>query len=186
MSVAKFTAGFSASFKEWRAAARANPLFLKGLIGAGAVAALDQASKFWIVEIVNLPQKRQIELSGVFNLTYVENRGASFGMLAGGLGSRILLSTISITIATAVIIWLARLNRAWAAAGAALIIGGALGNLYDRVAYGFVVDFLDFSGLWFPWVFNIADAAINVGVACLIIDALTHKDQPGAQNGPGD
>ncbi len=180
MGLSKFTAWFS----DWRAAARANPFFIRGLIGAGVVAVLDRASKFWIVEIVKLPQKGRIELSGIFDLTYVENRGASFGMLAGGLGSRILLSAISISIATAVVIWLARLNRAWAAAGAALIIGGALGNLYDRIAYGFVVDFLDFSGLWFPWVFNIADAAINVGVVCLIIDALTHKDQPGAKTPP--
>ncbi|MDZ7626913.1 MAG: signal peptidase II [Parvularculaceae bacterium] len=145
------------------------------MIAAAIVAIADQASKYWIVRVAELPIKRKIELSSIFDLTYVENRGASFGMLAGGLGSRIILSTISIAVATALVIWLGRLNRRFAAAGAALIIGGALGNLYDRLAYGYVVDFLDFSGLYFPWVFNIADAAINVGVGCLIIDALIHK-----------
>ncbi len=160
----------------WHADARANPLFVSGLIGAGAVALIDQATKFWIVNIVELPIKRRIEISSIFDLTYVENRGASFGMLAGGLGSRIILSSISITIATVMIVWLGRLKRRFAAAGAALIIGGAIGNLYDRVSYGYVVDFLDFSGLMFPWVFNVADSAINVGFVCLIIDALRHKD----------
>ena len=81
-----------------------------------------------------------------------------------------------IPIAAVMIAWLARLRRKFAAAGASLIIGGAVGNLYDRVSYGYVVDFLDFSGLMFPWVFNVADAAINVGFACLILDALLHKD----------
>lgn len=160
----------------WVNDARANRLFARGLAVAAVIAALDQASKFWIVNIVDLPAKQRIEISPIFDLTYVQNRGASFGMLAGGMGSRILLSLISISIATVMIVWLGRLKRNFAAAGASLIIGGAIGNLYDRVRYGYVVDFLDFSGLMFPWVFNVADTAINVGFACLILDALLHKD----------
>ncbi len=113
----------------------------------------------------------QIALSPIFDLTYVENKGASFGMLAGGMTSRILLSVISIGIAAALMVWLARVTKPLTAVAIAFIIGGALGNLYDRIAYGFVVDFLDFSGLYFPWVFNVADAAINVGVGILILDA---------------
>ncbi len=160
---------------DWFAAAKANPFFRRGVIAAALIAIADQASKYWIVHVIALPARRKIELSAIFDLTYVENRGASFGMLAGGIGSRVILSSISIAVATALVIWLGRLNRRFAAVGATLIIGGAIGNLYDRVAYGYVVDFLDFSGLFFPWVFNIADAAINVGVGCLIVDALTHK-----------
>lgn len=160
----------------WIAEARANPLFFYGLVGAAAVALLDQASKFWIVNVIDLPLKRRIEISPIFDLTYVQNRGASFGMLAGGLASRIVLSSISIAIAAVMVVWLGRLKRRFAAAGAALIIGGAIGNLHDRLRYGYVVDFLDFSGLMFPWVFNLADTAINVGFACLILDALLHKD----------
>lgn len=161
---------------DWIAAAKSNPLFARGLIGAAAVAILDQASKFWIVNIVELPVHRRIEISAIFDLTYVQNRGASFGMLAGGTASRIVLSVISIAIAGVMVAWLGRLKRGFAAAGAALIIGGAIGNLHDRIRYGYVVDFLDFSGLMFPWVFNVADAAINVGFACLILDAVLHKD----------
>ncbi|MFN0024324.1 MAG: signal peptidase II [Parvularculaceae bacterium] len=162
----------------WLAAAKANAYFRWGMLAALLVAITDQASKYWVVRVIDLPVRRKIELSGIFDLTYVENRGASFGMLAGGMGSRIVLSSISLGVATALVIWLARLERRFAAAGAALIVGGAIGNLYDRIAYGYVVDFLDFSGLMFPWVFNVADAAINVGVACLIVDALTHKSPP--------
>lgn len=160
----------------WFAEARANRFFLRGIGVAVFVAFLDQATKFWIVNIVELPVHRRIEISTIFDLTYVQNRGASFGMLAGGLASRVLLSSISIAIAAVMIAWLGRLKRGFAAAGAALIIGGALGNLHDRIRYGYVVDFLDFSGLMFPWVFNVADAAINIGFACLILDALVHKD----------
>ena len=178
-----------AQVADWLATARANPLFRIGLAVAFVVAVLDQATKYWIVNIVELPSKlkicdlkpgefcRQISVSAIFDLTYVENRGASFGMLAGGMGSRILLSTISIVIASVMVVWLGRLKRGFAAAGASLIIGGAIGNLHDRLRYGYVVDFLDFSGLMFPWVFNVADAAINVGFACLILDALLHKDR---------
>lgn len=160
----------------WAAEARANPVFARGIIGAAFVVIADQASKFWIVEIIELPMKRKIELSPIFDLTYTCNRGASFGMLAGGLPSRIFLSVLSIAIASVMVAWLGRLKRRFAAIGASLVIGGAVGNLFDRIRYGCVTDFLDFSGLMFPWIFNIADTAINIGLLCLIIDALTHKD----------
>lgn len=159
---------------EWWTAARRNKLFWRGLIGAAAIIVLDQASKFWIVHGLNLPELGKIEISGIFDLSYVENRGASFGMLSG---MRWLLSVISIGVALALGAWLGRLTRPVAAAGVSFIIGGALGNLYDRLAYGFVVDFLDFSGLYFPWVFNVADTAINVGIAFLLLDAWLTRDK---------
>lgn len=164
-------------FASWARAAAGNRLFAIGLAAAAAIVLADQASKFWIVEILKLPDLGQIDLSPIFDLTYVRNYGASFGIGAGSEASRILLSLLSTAIAVGLVAWLARLDRKPAAAGVSLVIGGAIGNLIDRVRLGYVVDFLDFSGLAFPWVFNLADAAINVGVALLLLDAwLTRGD----------
>jgi len=164
--------------RDWWAEARANPYFRYGLTAAFIVAALDRLTKYWIVNIVELPVKEHIEISRIFDLSYVENTGASFGMLAGGLSSRIILSVIVSGVVIGLLSWLGRLRRPIATTGVAFIIGGALGNLYDRLAYGYVVDFLNFSGLMFPWVFNIADMAVNVGVAFLILDAWQTRKRP--------
>ncbi len=179
MSAAKLTSMMMRA-RSWWAEARANPCFRYGLAGAAIVALVDQFSKYWIVEIVRLPERGKIELSGIFDLSYVQNYGASFGMLSGGLGSRILLSLISTGVVIGLTVWLGRLRRPAAVAGVASIIGGALGNLHDRIAYGYVVDFLDFSGLMFPWVFNIADSAINIGIALLLLDAWLTRGEGGA------
>ncbi len=162
---------FTKRLADWVAAARANALFRLGVGGAAFVALADQASKYWILEIVRLPAKFRIELTPVFDLTFVKNYGASFGLLAGGMLSRVILSVVAIAISAGLIIWLARIERRILAAAVAFIVGGALGNLIDRLRFGYVVDFLDFSGLYFPWVFNLADASINVGVALILLDA---------------
>ena len=187
---------YRAKTAEWAMTARSNPYFARALIVAGVVALLDQASKLLIVHVVELPERirvcakapeamcRQIAVSPIFDLTYVQNYGASFGMLSGGLASRIILSLVSIGVSVGLTIWLAKAARMLTAAGIGLIIGGALGNLVDRLAYGYVVDFLDFSGLYFPWVFNVADAAINVGVGVLLLDAFLTRDQ-GAETKTG-
>lgn len=164
--------------KAWWAAARANRLFGLGLMIALFVIALDQISKHMVLYAIRLPARHQIDLSDVFDLTYVENTGVSFGLFSGGMASRVILSVLSVVIAAYVVRWLGTLERRVAAVGAGAIIGGALGNLYDRVFYGYVVDFLDFSGIGFPFVFNIADAAINIGVACLVIDAIFFAPKP--------
>jgi signal peptidase II len=171
----------------WAREARANRLFAPALAGSLAVALIDQLAKAWIVRGLELPDRPggRIELSGIFDLTYVQNYGASFGMLAGGAASRIVLSLISIGVVTALTAWLARIERRLTAAGVALIVGGAIGNLVDRASLGYVVDFLDFSGLYFPWVFNVADAAINIGVVLLLLDAwLTRGDSGAGRNRP--
>ncbi len=161
------------AFSEWLKAARTNRLFALTLAVTIGVIALDQASKLWILHGLVLPDVpgRSIDLGPIFNLTYVENRGVSFGLFAGGMTSRILLSILAITVAGFVLHWAGRLDRRGAAIGAGFIVGGALGNAFDRIAYGFVVDFFDFSELYFPWVFNVADVAVNLGVACLAYDA---------------
>lgn len=167
--------------RDWWGEARANPYFRYGLAAAFVVALLDQLLKYWIVEIIRLPALGKIEISGIFDLTYVQNYGASFGLLSGGLASRIILSIISTGVAIGLLVWLGRLRRPAAVAGVASIIGGALGNLYDRIAYGYVVDFFDFSGLMFPWVFNVADMAINIGVAFLVLDVWLTRHEGKAE-----
>lgn len=176
-------------FGEWRRAAASNRLFRSGLALALVVAAVDRASKHVIVNVVELPERigpcakapgltcAQIPVLPIFDLTFVRNYGMSFGLFAGGIVSRAILSAVTLAIAGGLIVWLARIDRRIAAAGVGFIVGGALGNLYDRVSYGYVVDFLDFSGLYFPWVFNIADAAINVGVLLLLLDAWLTRDR---------
>lgn len=178
------------AFMAWLGAARANPCFRWGLAGAALVAAIDQGSKYIIVHVVDLPGRLQpcvktpfkvcgqIHISPIFDLTFVQNTGASFGMLSGGGVSRIILSLISTAVVVGLIWWLGRLSRPIAAIGVGFIIGGALGNLYDRIAYGYVVDFLDFSGLYFPWVFNVADASIDIGIGFLLLDAWRMRNQP--------
>ena len=159
-----------ADARAWWAGARTNRLFGMGLVVAALVVVLDQATKHWILFGLRLPARRHVDLSDAFDLSYVENTGVSFGLFAGGTASRVLLSVVSVVVTVWVVRWLGTLHRRVAGLGAGLIIGGALGNLYDRVLYGFVVDFLDFSGLYFPFVFNVADAAICTGVACLAWD----------------
>ena len=172
-------ARFQEKAAAWLSRARSNPLFAPCLGAAAAIAAIDQASKAWIVHGLRLPERMggRIELSPIFDLTYVRNFGASFGMLAGGLWSRLILASISIAVSLALIFWLAKAERRLLAAGFACIIGGAVGNLIDRASLGYVVDFLDFSGLAFPWVFNVADAAINIGVGLLILDAFLSREK---------
>ena len=147
---------------------------LKWLSLSAVVIALDQATKLLVDSKLALYES--VELLPFFQFTYVRNPGASFSFLAGAGGwQRWLFVAIAASASAAIVYWLARLpqDRHWEAAGWALVLGGAVGNLIDRVAYGYVIDFLDafYQTHHFP-AFNVADAAINIGVAVLLIDAL--------------
>lgn len=110
-------------------------------------------------------------LPPVFNLTFVLNTGVSFGMFGGG-EARWILSAFSIIVAVALGVWAYRSNRTLLSAAIGLVIGGAVGNVIDRIRFGGVVDFLDFSGTGlFPWIFNIADSGITIGVMLLVLDS---------------
>jgi len=136
------------------------------------VIVLDQLTKVWVVDGIDLPELGQIRVwDPVFNLTWVRNYGVSFGLFGDG-SARWLLTAFSIGVAGFLAVWATRTSRRLLIAAIGLVMGGALGNVVDRIRFGYVVDFIDVSGLGFPWVFNIADAAINVGVALLIIDTL--------------
>jgi signal peptidase II len=99
-------------------------------------------------------------------------------MFSGG-EARWILAGFSILVAAGMIWWALRAPRMLFAVSLGLIIGGALGNVIDRILVGAVIDFLDFSGLGFPWIFNIADSAISVGVGLLILDSFLSERQSG-------
>lgn len=142
-----------------------------GLGVAALVLLVDQATKLWAERTLTL--YAPIEVTSFFNLTLVYNPGAAFSLLstAGGW-QRWTLSLVALGVALLIVAWLARLPRqAWLqVVSLGLILGGAIGNLVDRVRVGMVVDFFDFhyAGLHWP-AFNIADAAITVGALCLVI-----------------
>ena len=134
---------------------------------------LDQASKWWILEHVMRPP-RVIELTGFFNLVMGWNRGVSFGLFntaspynAWGL------SAIALVIVAALTVWLKRTRGPFLAAAIGLVIGGALGNVVDRLRFGAVFDFLDLHAAGYHWpAFNVADSAITVGAVMLVVDSL--------------
>lgn len=124
---------------------------------------------------------RFIELSPVFDLQMVWNRGVSFGLLRADADlARWGLVAMSFGISGLFLWWLKGAERRLTATALGLVIGGALGNVVDRIRFGAVADFLDFNGLWFPWVFNVADAAITVGAILLAADMLFFTEtEPG-------
>ena len=138
-----------------------------------AVIVLDQLSKHWILFVYDLPARISEQVAGPFFLTMVWNQGVRFGLLRADqdLG-RWLLVAFSVLVAIALAVWARRGDRNLMAWALGLVTGGAIGNAIDRARFGAVVDFIDVSRLYFPWVFNIADAAISVGVVLLLIDGL--------------
>jgi len=139
------------------------------------VFAFDQATKWVVTYPLQLRFRREIEIFSFFDLRWVENKGVSLGLLsAGNAVGRWLLVALTAAIATFIAIWLWREKRRDDSAALALILGGALGNIVDRVRYGYVVDFADLHfGAWRPFlVFNVGDAAITIGVLLLLVRAL--------------
>ncbi len=132
----------------------------------------DQASK-WLMLSVMSPA-RVIEVTGFFNLVLAWNTGVSFSAFAGGGDAgRWILVAIALAICGFVLLWMGRTQRRLLIAGFAVIVGGALGNVIDRVIHGAVVDFLDFHLAGWHWpAFNLADTAITLGVAAIVADSL--------------
>lgn len=145
-----------------------------GLAVAAAVVVLDQITKWWILDVVMQPYPRVVEVTSFFNLVLTWNEGVSFGTFGGG-GAFMpyVLSAVALAIAGTLGAWLWKAERRIAALGLGLVIGGAVGNVIDRLRFGAVVDFLDVhAGGWHFWAFNVADAGISVGVAIIVIDGL--------------
>jgi signal peptidase II len=144
-----------------------------GLIAALIVLVLDQILKVAMLDLLD-GGARAIMVTPFFNLVLVWNRGVSFGMLQSlGAALPLVLSAIALAVVVGLIVWLSRTEQRASAIGLGLVIGGALGNVVDRVRYGAVVDFFDFHLAGYHWpAFNLADAAICVGAVILIADGL--------------
>lgn len=146
---------------------------------AVVVVVLDQLTKLYMLDTLSLREVGQVPvLPPVLNWSYVENTGVSFGLFGGG-AARWALSVFSVVVAAALAWWALRAERRMLIAAIGLVIGGAIGNAIDRIRFGYVVDFIDVSGIgFFPWVFNVADSAITVGVLLLILDSVMSDRTP--------
>jgi signal peptidase II len=154
---------------------------LLGVIAGLMVLAADQVSKWWVLNVLNLPDLHQVVLLPVLNLTMVWNRGVTFGLL-NGLGSwgHVVLAVVALAVVVALGFWLHRAENRLVAVAIGAVAGGAIGNVIDRIRFGAVIDFIH-AHVDTPWgdvswyVFNVADAAIVCGVAALILDSQLSK-----------
>jgi signal peptidase II len=146
----------------------------RGLGLAALVVVLDQLTKLWVVEALQQRAGRFIEIADFFQIVLVWNRGVSFGMFNNDASlNGVIFSLVAAAIVVALLIWLWRAADALIVLATGLVIGGAVGNVADRLRLGAVVDFLDFHlGGWHWPAFNVADAAICVGVGLMVIDGL--------------
>jgi signal peptidase II len=145
-----------------------------GLGLATLVVVLDQLTKVWVVEAVQQRGGRFFEIADFFAVVLVWNRGVSFGMFNNDAAlNGVVFSLVAAAIVVALLVWLWRAADALIVLATGLVIGGAVGNVADRLRLGAVVDFLDFHlGAWHWPAFNVADAAICVGVGLMVIDGL--------------
>ena len=157
---------------------RAAPRTARWFCLAAVVILLDYFSKTAVLAALAPGESRA--LGPFFNLVLVFNKGAAFSFLAGAEGWQTPFFAAIAVAASVVISFLIykyekRVLFCW---GLALILGGALGNLYDRIVYGHVVDFLDFHALGWHWpAFNVADSGITVGAVLLVLDGLVHHEK---------
>lgn len=151
----------------------------KWLALALAVIALDQASKLAILANLDLGERLPI-IPGIFNLTLAYNPGAAFSFLADAGGWQRHFFTALALVISAGIVWLLKrhANEPRYCLQLTLVLGGAVGNVIDRLAYGHVVDFIQvYYQNWYYPAFNIADSAICIGVALMLFDGLLHREE---------
>ncbi len=150
-----------------------NPFHRLGLLMAATMIALDQLSKHYLLGIFRLPERGQVEVLPFFNLVSVWNHGVSFGMFSNPEGAgRFILIAIAAVIALVLYGWLRKAEGRLASLAIGLVIGGALGNIIDRLVLGAVFDFLDVHAYGYHWpAFNVADSAICIGVFILCIES---------------
>jgi len=156
-----------------------------GFTVAAIVFALDQLAKWVVAGPLDLQAVRQIVLLPIFNLSWTENEGISLGLLNAETAiGRWMLVLVTGAIAFAVAVWIGREKSRGDQIALGMVLGGALGNILDRVRFGYVVDFADLHfGDFRPFlVFNVGDAAISIGVVILLLRAFLTRDQRPKEN----
>ena len=157
------------------------PYSRQGLWIAALALAADQGHKWWMFNVLDIAEKRIVTLTPFFDLVLVWNRGVSYGWFQqdSDIGVYLLVGFTAVAI-VCLIVWLAASDTIRVAMALGLIIGGALGNGFDRIVHGAVADFFSFHAFGFYWyIFNLADVAIVAGVAILLYDSLWDKWRSG-------
>lgn len=153
-----------------------------GLAAATAVLLLDQATKTSALSASGGSSGWSIEVLPFFNFVLVRNTGVSFGLLGNGAVPWWTLSVLALAVCAFLLRWLWRERNLLVSAGLGLIVGGALGNVLDRWQHGAVTDFLDFHVAGWHWPsFNLADVGIVCGVAAILIDSFSPRDEEPAR-----
>lgn len=161
-------------------------MLLRGLAVAAAIVGLDQAGKWAVLRHFNETGcvGHLQRITSYFDLVLTCNSGVSFGILNGSGASALVFALGAAVIVALLLVWLARAQTSFLAVAIGLIVGGAIGNVIDRLRLGGVVDFIYFhAGSWYWPAFNIADSAICVGVAAMLVDGLLLRRAPPANRG---
>lgn len=153
-----------------------------GLTIAGIVLFLDRISKWWLISVYDMPDREQVTLLPFFKLVMWWNQGISFGLFqAHGQILRWAFIIVFSLICLLLVRWMTKTDRRLTLVGLGLVLGGAIGNIYDRVIFGAVADFFYFHiGDWYFPAFNVADMGISVGAAVLLFDAIVERQPPKA------
>ncbi len=161
------------------------PRTAAGLLTLVAVLVADQASKWWVINVLDLPNLRDVPVLSWLSLTMTWNRGVTFGLFNdGGAAGSLLLSALAVAVVIGLGIWLRRAQSGLVAVAVGAIAGGALGNVVDRLRAGRVTDFIHAHAFGYSWyVFNLADAAIVCGVAALVLDGMRPGTAPLPRDG---
>jgi lipoprotein signal peptidase len=159
-----------------------------GLAVGLLVLAADQASKYWVLEVLHLPERFSVPVFPGLSLTMVWNHGITFGLLSiDSAWSGVVLAVVALAVVVALGIWLRRAEHVLVAVALGAVAGGAVGNVIDRARFGAVVDFIHaYAGSWSWYVFNVADAAIVCGVAALVLDGMRRPDTTRLAGTAGD
>ncbi len=149
-----------------------------GAISAILAFSIDRLSKWWFIDVYELPLKGTVEILPIFDVVMVWNRGVSFSFLSATTDfGRWALVVLNLVIVAILIYWLRSAKNTWVSGAIGIVIGGAFGNIYDRIKFGAVADFFQFH--WENWyfaVFNVADSFIFVGAVLLILNSTLGTD----------